>query len=81
MQRRRPLMTIGPVSSCLRHLATAVVAGGVWAAAAFGQDAAAPPGGGSSVVVSGRPLYVEFALVLVLIGAVLFAVCRSSRRN
>jgi hypothetical protein len=43
------------------------------------QPGAAPPG--DSVVVPGRPLYVEGALVLVLFGAALFAVCRSSRRN
>jgi hypothetical protein len=58
--------------------------GAAWlmtAAAACGQDAGAPPGGASSVVVSGRPLYVEGALVLVLFGAALFAVCRSSNRN
>ena len=41
----------------------------------------APPTGESTVIVSGRTLYVEGALVLVLFGAALFAVCRSSRRN
>lgn len=45
------------------------------------EPGGAPPAGGSSVVVPGRPLYVEVALVLVLFGAALFAVCRSSRRN
>jgi hypothetical protein len=44
-------------------------------------DGTAAPTGGSTVVVSGRTLYVEVALVLIMFGAALFAVCRSSRRN
>lgn len=73
-------MTFGGLHTA-RRLACAAAAWLITAATTFGQDAAAPPGGGSSVVVSGRPLYVEGALILVLFGAALFAVCRSSNRN
>lgn len=48
---------------------------------AAAQDAAPAGQEGSAVVVSGRPLYMEIGLLLLLFGAVLFAVCRSSSRN
>jgi hypothetical protein len=71
----------------LRRTAWTVTAWSIVGALALAQqpgaapDAGSPPTGGSTVVVSGRTLYVEGALVLVMFGAALFAVCRSSRRN
>jgi hypothetical protein len=72
------------------RLGAALVSCLVWLAATgplFAQapaDPAAPPGapgGGSAVVVSGRSVYGGAFLTLVLCGAALFVVCRSSRRN
>jgi hypothetical protein len=45
-------------------------------------QASPPPAGGTTVVIAPtRPLYFEAAIVVVLSGLALFAVCRSSRRN
>jgi hypothetical protein len=68
------------------RLSAALVSCVVWLAATgplFAQAPAAPaaPGGGSAVVVSGRSVYGGAFLTLVLSGAALFVVCRSSRRN
>jgi hypothetical protein len=42
---------------------------------------AAPAGKATTVVTASRPLYFEVAIVIVMMGLALFAVCRSSRRN
>lgn len=81
VQRRPSTNMISRSLIAAQRLCCGAAAWLITAATALGQDAAAPAGGASSVVVSGRPLYVEGALVLVLFGAALFAVCRSSNRN
>ena len=45
----------------------------------FAQDAA--PKSGVVTTVSGSNQIVEYGMVIVMFGAALFAVCRSSRRN
>ncbi len=71
------------------HLGALLVSCAVWLAgtgpllaqAPADPSAPAPPAGGSAVVVSGRSVYGGAFLTLVLCGAALFVVCRSSRRN
>lgn len=84
---RRPV-TFRPLPRVFRKFVGSLAVWCLVGAAALGQEPAsapsqpaAPPSGGTTVVVSGRSLYVEGGLVLVLFGAALFAVCRSSRRN
>lgn len=47
------------------------------------QAPSSPPGNGGSttVIVSGRNFTVEWILTVLMCGAALFVVCRSSRRN
>ena len=50
-------------------------------ASLFAQQPAAPGSSTTTVVTPSRPLYFEAAIVIVMVGLALFAVCRSSRRN
>ena len=53
---------------------------GVGASTASAQDAA-PKSGVVTTTTSGSGRIVEYGMVIVMFGAALFAVCRSSRRN
>ncbi len=53
----------------------------VTTAIAEAQQAVPPAPGGSNVVTLTRPLWMETALTLLMIGLALFVVCRSSNRS
>lgn len=59
-----------------------LLAGGWWLAPAIllAQDAA-PKSGVVTTTTSGSNYILEYGMVIVMFGAALFAVCRSSRRN
>ena len=48
---------------------------------AFGQNPAPAPASGGVTTVNQSNNILEYGLVIVMFGAALFAVCRSSRRN
>jgi hypothetical protein len=51
------------------------------ASLAAAQQAAPAPGGTTVTAAPARNLVVDAAIVIVMVGIALFAVCRSSRRN